>query len=242
MPDDTLVLGDSGSEYGADLYMTYLQSPWKLDGKIGYSSPANFLSSEINYKLEIMHSFSKLALFGGVEGIYSLKQDEFSEEPGKKAVQKTGGTKLFNSINREYVAPYIGANYSFDKFIIGLQGKTILSGISTDKGNAISLSIGWNSDGITPESVKIGSFKEYQIDGSVLKVSAKKNFVRIDQGISTDVEKGMKFDIYQTDYFGGNVLVASGVVYQVGPDWSVIKLLKKYKAVEIKPGFAARGY
>ena len=91
-------------------------------------------------------------------------------------------------------------------------------------------------------SVKIDAFKEYHVDGSVLKVSARGNFIRIDQGLSTDVEKGMKFDIYQTDYFGGNVLVASGVAYDVGADWSVIKLLKKYKEIEIKPGFAARGY
>ncbi len=86
------------------------------------------------------------------------------------------------------------------------------------------------------------SFKEYVVDGSVLKVSARGNFIRIDQGLSTDVEKGMKFDIYQTDYFGGNVLVASGIAYEVGADWSIIKLVKKYKEIEIKPGFAARGY
>ena len=90
--------------------------------------------------------------------------------------------------------------------------------------------------------MKIDAFKEYHVDGSVLKVSARGNFLRIDQGLSTDVEKGMKFDIYQTDYFGGNELVASGIVYQVGADWSVIKLLKKYKEITILPGFAARGY
>jgi hypothetical protein len=66
--------------------------------------------------------------------------------------------------------------------------------------------------------------------------------VRIDQGLSTDVEKGTKFDIYQTDYFGGNVLVASGYIFEVGSDWSVIKITKKYNEIEIKPGFAARGY
>lgn len=242
IPDDEIVLGDSGSEYGADLYMTYAELPWKLDGKIGYSSPANNLSAEINYKLEAMYRFNKFGVLGGVEGIYSLKDDEFTEEPGKKAIQTTGGTKLFNSINRERIAPYIGANYSFDKFIMAVKGQSVISGTSTDKGNTILMTIGWNSDGVTPESVKVDSFKEYLVDGSVLKVSARSNFIRIDQGLSTDVEKGMKFDIYQTDYFGGNVLVGSGIVYEIGADWSVIKLVKKYKEIQIKPGFAARGY
>lgn len=40
MPAGEIVLGDSGSEYGVDLFMTYAESPWKIDGKFGYSSPA----------------------------------------------------------------------------------------------------------------------------------------------------------------------------------------------------------
>lgn len=242
IPEDEIVLGDSGSEYGADLYMTYVSAPWKLDTKIGYSSPANNLSDEVNYKIEGMYRFSKLGLLAGVEGIYSLKNDEYSDTPESKALQATGGTALFNSVNREKVAPYLGFNYAFDKFLMAVKGQTVMSGTSTDKGNTISLNISWSSDGLTPESVKEDSFKEYQVDGSVLKISARSNFIRIDQGLSTDVEKGMKFDIYQTDYFGGNVLVASGIAYEVGADWSIIKLVKKYKDIEIKPGFAARGY
>jgi hypothetical protein len=242
VPEDEIILGDSGSEYGVDLYTTYSSAPWKIDARVGYSSPANNISDEVTYKLEGMYRFSKLGLLAGVEGIYSLKKDEFSETPALKAVQATGGTALFNSINREKVAPYLGFNYAFDKFLMAVKGQSVMSGRSTDKGNTISLNITWSSDGVTPESLKVDAFKEYQVDGSVLKISARSNFIRIDQGLSTDVEKGMKFDIYQTDYFGGNVLVASGIVYEVGADWSIIKLVKKYKDIEIKPGFAARGY
>lgn len=242
IPADELVLGDSGSEYGADLYMTYNAHPWKWDAKIGYSSPANSLSGEVNYKLEGLYKFTKLGLYAGVEGTYSLKGDEFSDDPTLKPVQATRTTYLFNSVNRERVAPYIGANYAFDSFSLGVKGQTVMAGTSTDKGNAFIVNIGWNTGGVTPESVKVNSFKEYQVDGSVLKISARSNFIRIDQGLSTDVEKGMKFDIYQTDYFGGNVLVASGIVYEVGADWSIIKLVKKYNDIQIKPGFAARGY
>jgi hypothetical protein len=125
---------------------------------------------------------------------------------------------------------------------VGLQAQTVMKGVSTDAGNIISFSLTTGSEGSTEESLKIQSFKEYHIDGAVLKVSAKGSFVKIDQGISSDVEKGMKFDIYKTDYFGGNTLVANGYIVEVGSDWSNIKIDKKFLDIEIKPGFAARGY
>lgn len=241
-PVDEVILGDDGSEYGVDFYATYRGRPWILDFKIGYNSPPNELSSEILYKLEARYQFTKLGLFAGVEGIYSLKRDQFTDTPELKPVLSIGQSNQFNSINREKMAPYMGMHYAFDKFLFFLKGQTIVAGKSTDKGSLGMAGISWDSIGETAESVKIESFKEYNIDGAVLKVSARGNFIKIDQGLSTDVEKGAKFDIYQTDYFGGNLLVASGVVYEVGSDWAVIKLTKKYKEIEIRPGFAARGY
>ena len=241
-PTDQVILGDDGSEYGVDLYSTYNSGSWKLDLQGGYNSPPNDLSSEVVYKIQALYRFTQLSLMAGVDGIYSLGRDQYTDTPLQKPIMALGQSKLFNSLNREKVAPYLGGYYAFDKFQLGLIGSTVVSGKSTDKGNLYLMNINWNSSGVTEESVKINSFKEYHIDGSVLKVSARANFIKIDQGLSTDVEKGMKFDIYQTDYFGGNVLVATGVVYEVGSDWSVIKLVKKYKEIEIKPGFAARGY
>ena len=242
VPIEEIILGDSGSEYGFDLYITHPVNSFKWDAKIGYSSPANNLSDEVNYKFEGLYRMSKLGLLAGIDGIFSLKKDPYGDLPTTKPLQSTGASHMFNSINREFVAPYIGANYAFDKVLATVKGQTIMSGTSTDKGSAFIFGLTWSSAGETPEAVKETSFKEYQIEGSVLKVSARGNFIRIDQGLSTDVEKGMKFDVYQTDYFGGNVLVASGTVYDVGADWSIIKLTKKYKEIEIKPGFAARGF
>lgn len=241
-PTNEVILGDDGTEYGVDFYATYLANPWKIDLKVGYNTPPNDLSSEIVYDANALYKFSKLSLMLGIEGIYSLKRDQYTDNVILKPLMSTGQSYLFNSLNREKVAPYIGANYAFDKILLGIKGQSVISGKSTDKGNIILASLSWNSIGVSSESVKIDSFKEYHIDGSVLKVSARGNFIKIDQGLSTDVEKGAKFDIYQTDYFGGNILVASGVVFEVGSDWSVIKLTKKYEEIEIKPGFAARGY
>ena len=234
----TIILGDDGKQYGLSLFTTYNNQPWKLDTTISFVSPPNNLGSEINYKIEGLYFFSKLSLLGGVEGIYSLDSNKSTQRPW----MARGPTNIFNSYNRQYIAPYIGLNYMFDNLLISLKGETVINGRSTDKGNMIGLGVSWNSTGVTEESKIINSFKEYHIEGSVLKVSARSNFIKIDQGLSTDVEKGAKFDIYQTDYFGGNILVGSGVVYDVGSDWAVIKLTKKYNEITIKPGFAARGY
>lgn len=239
-PDADLVLGDDGSEYAVDFYSTYVPSSLKYVGNFSYVSPPNNLSSEIHYKLEGQYLFSSLSLLAGVDGIWSLKNDPYTNVT--KPQMSVGATHLFNSINREIIAPYIGLNYAFKKFGLGLLAKTIVNGKSTDAGNMVAFNISTGTHGVTPESIKVESFKEYHVDGSVLKVSAHGNFIKIDQGLSSDVEKGMRFDIYQTDYFGGNVLVASGIIVEVGADWSNIKLTKKFKDIEIKPGFAARGY
>jgi hypothetical protein len=242
-PSDELVLGDDGSEYGVNLYLTHLSSKeLKWDGLFGYRSPGNDLSSELIYKLEGLYFLNKFGVFAGIEGIFSMKKDQFTDTPLLKPSQANGATRQFNSINREKVAPYLGVNYDFGKFAVGAKVQTIIGGQSIDKGTLFAFNIDWSTSGVTKESVKVAAFKEYLVDGSVLKLSARGNFLKIDQGLSTDVEKGMKFDIYQTDYFGGNVLVASGVVYNIGADWSIIKVTKKFKEIAIKPGFAARGY
>jgi hypothetical protein len=239
-PSTEIVLGDDGSEYSVDFFTTYEMSSVKFIGNFSYQSPPNSLSSEVDYKIEGQYLFTNLSLIAGVDGIYSLKNSPYTTI--NKPQMSTGATHLFNTINREILSPYLGLNYNFKKFAFGLLAKTITKGFSTDAGNSIEFNLSTGTEGVTQESLKIQTFKEYHIDGSVLKVSAKGNFVKIDQGLSSDVEKGMKFDIYKTDYFGGNTLLANGVVVEVGSNWSNIKLDKKFLEVEIKPGFAARGY
>jgi hypothetical protein len=238
VPQTEVVLGDDGTEFGFGLYANYFLSSLKWDGILRYVLPPNELSAELHYNLVGQYLSSKYIFFAGFEGIFSKKSDSAALRP----LQADGPTQMFNTANREYFAPYGGVGYMFESFTTLFSGKSILRGRSYDKGNSVSLSIKWGTEGITTDSIKIDSFKEYQIEGSVLKVSARGNYVKIDQGLSTDVEKGTKFDIYQTDYFGGNVLVASGYIQDVGSDWSVIKITKKYNEIEIKPGFAARGY
>ena len=78
------------------------------------------------------------------------------------------------------------------------------------------------------------SFKEYSNSALVIQVSPRGNFLKIDQGITTNLEKGTLVDIFQSDFFGGNILIARGVIYQVEADTSVVKIKEVYKEIPIK--------
>ncbi len=239
---DSIELGDDGSEYGGGIFFSKGNKGWLIDGELQFVSPANNLASEVRYQLGVNYKSLSWALLSGIEGVKAIGDDEYSTSPTTKPVSaSTNYTSLFDSINRSYFKPYVGINYAFKNFMIGVKLKTVMAPISTDSGQEIMFTVTTQSVGETQEKVKIESFKDYTIDGAVLKVSGRGNFIKIDQGLQSDVEKGRAFDIYQTDYFGGNELVAEGIVYEVGSDWSIIKLTKKYKNVEIRPGFAARG-
>ena len=92
------------------------------------------------------------------------------------------------------------------------------------------------------EEEKIEQFKEYDVEATIVKISPRGKFVKIDQGLSGDFAKGMKVDIYKADYFGGNILAASGVVYKVKVDSAIVKITKKYRKMKIEKGFVVRGY
>jgi len=242
-PTEEIVLGDSGKEVEIGLHTSYQRNKNHFFSTyFAYKMPSNNMSQEVPYMLESAWGYTNWGFRLGLKGVYSLEMDDFKDVPADKPRQSTGPTRMFNSINRSWMTPYVGINYAFNTIRMELSAGQRISGVSTDKGLEGMVNFVWNSRGVTKEDLKVESFKEYEIEATVIKISPRKKFVKIDMGVSQDVDKGMKMDIFQTDFFGGNVLVAQGVVYEVGADWAIIKILKRYRKIEIKNGFLARGY
>lgn len=242
IPADEILLGDSGSSYYGGVSLSYMRAKdHYLNASGGYQQPGNDLSAEVPYDVNTVWTWDSFALLLGVEGVYSLGADEFSDTPLSKKPQGRGPSALYNSINRQWMAPKAAIYYAFSSWRIGFQMASRMSGISTDKGTEFSVSLlKASSQGTSVTKKKKEKFKEYQIEGTVLKVSPRGKFIRIDQGLSQDVEKGMQFDIYQTDFFGGNELVATAVAFEVGLQKSILKVIKFYTSKRVKKGFVAR--
>jgi hypothetical protein len=156
---------------------------------------------------------------------------------------QTGYTALYNGINRSYIAPFVGANFMIGNLRFGGQFAVYTKGVSTDGGKEILVSLSYLKGGKTIERIRESKFKEYDVEATVIKISPRGVFLKIDKGASSAIEKGMKIDIYKGDYFNQSILVGYGIVYEVKSDFAIVKLLRKYrKKIRIKVGFTARGY
>lgn len=238
-----LVLGDDGSSIEGTLHATFApKRDSYYSGSVGLRMPQEHLAMEVPWKVEAAWVFSRWALYGGVQGIYSLGDDEFTDAPAQKPRLPTGVTNLYNSINREKTEPFVGLAYGFDKWRLAFQYSQVIAGVSTDKGQTLGLSLAWSSTGTTDAQKRLNTFKEYDNEATVTKVSPRGTFVRIDKGLTSDIDKGMRFDIFQTDFEGGNVLYATGSVYEVGAEWAIVRLTQTYRSEKIQEGFTARGY
>lgn len=240
-PLNEIVLGDDGTSSKVGLQMSYLRTANHfLNFSAHYQNPGRDLSSDIPYHADSTWAWQSFAVAIGVDGIVSLKTDQDGNDLAHRPVRATSPTKLFNSVNREMVTPYAGLKFVWDKLGIGASYGQTIKGVSTDKGSEIKLSISWNNFGVSEERVKENQFKEYNIDAQIIKVSPRETFVKIDHGFSQDVEKGMRFDIFRTDYFGENVMIAQAFAYEVGSDWAILKISRTYRNIPIKKGFSAR--
>lgn len=238
-----LVLGDEGPEITLGVHLAYYRTKEHiLSGALFYRSPGNNLSSETPYYVESAWPWDNWAIIVGARGVNSLKNDEFADLPAQKPRQATGSSNLYNSINRSYFEPYAGINYAGKSFKLGFEGGSRMSGISTDQGIYGAVSLSFQSGGKSQDEMKREKFKEYNVEAQITKVSARATFVQIDQGLSHDVEKGMKFDIYKADYFGNNELVANAVCYEVGSGTAILRIVKRYTQTPIEKGMVARGY
>lgn len=242
VPDDEIVLGDGGSEFSLGALFSYeISRTMVFESMLAYKHPSNNLSAEVPYRLILAKYFTSLAFWAGVEGVYSLGLDEYADAPDDKVLNANGSTYRWNSINRSYMRPVVGARMLIgNKYRLSLEGGQTYMGTSTDQAFDFTVSLSWTSGGSTREERFENSFKEYVSEATIVKVSPRGKFVKIDKGLVQDVSKGAKVDIYKADYFGGNELIAAGVIYEAGPNWAIIRLTQSFKNVPIEKGMTAR--
>lgn len=241
--NEDLVLGDSGTEYRIIGNLTYENTVnhymhfWG-----GYNQPGNDLSAEVIYGAESAYPYQNWMFSFGIKGIYSLGFDEFESDPELKPLQQTGVSNLFNSTNRSNIGPFVKIARGYNNWRLIFDAFQVTDGFSTDEGFELGVKIQMRIPGKTKQTRKLNKFKEYLVETSIVKASPRGKFFKVDKGLAHDIEKGMSFDIFKSDYFGGNILVASGVVFEIGAEWAIIRINQRFRKMEIRPGFVARGY
>ena len=236
---EKMILGDDGYEMMMKGILTYQRtSNHYFTGEMGYRSfSSEFISADLPWLIETSWIKSRFAFILGLRGTISMEEDEGLA----RTAFNQGATQLYNAVNPFYTEPFIGANFLTGQTRFGLELSQRVMGSNTDQGYTIVASLTWNSSNeAKKEQIKINSVKEYSIEATVIQVSPRGLFVKIDKGVSSNVEKGESADIYMTNELGGNVLLATGIVYDTGVDSAIIKLTKKYKNINIKSGHIVR--
>lgn len=239
---EDLILGDDGHEYSVGMGATYaFHSNNFLTFVVGYRKPGQDISDEITWQAEGALVWKYLALVAGVDGISSMNNDPFEDDPTQKPAYNTGGSNLYNALNREFIAPYAGINIGLGQtWRVEFRGSQVVSGKSTDMGSSFSVLLATRLDPNKGKSVD-QRFKSYDIEANINKVSPKKEYVVIDKGLADNISKGMKFDFYEFDYVGGNILIASGSVVQVKSGSSIVKITQRFnQKKDIKEGLVGR--
>jgi hypothetical protein len=237
-----LMLGDEGPEYSAGLGVTYSsQSNNHLTARGGWRNPGKDLSNELYWQVEGALAWKFVALIAGVDGVSSMKSDPYENDEANRPLFNTGGSALYNSVNREWIAPYAGMNVALGtNWRMEFRGSQVISGRSTDLGTAFGVSLIRRVE--DTKSKADTRFKDYDFEATISKISPKKGFVVIDKGLAEDIQKGMKIDFFEFDYVGGNILLASGIVLQTKADTAIVKITHTYQAKrELKVGSMARG-
>lgn len=245
-PLDQVALGDDGLEYGIDYLATYYDKYLNYNFKFGYNKPSSNLSSELVYDAEAVYPIKTFFITAGLGGIYSLKNDPYTDTPNLKPAISRGNSYLFNSINREKVDLNAGVQYAIGEFIIGLKGETILSGKSTDKGNTIYFNVRWEDNTSQPkiqqEATPFDFADKYFAEGFVEKISNSGNFIKINMGQDRQIQTGTYVDVFSLNNYTKGIPIATGKVIKVGPNWSIVNLEKRPSKSLIQIGFLARFY
>ena len=200
----------------------------------------SYLSDQLDYDVQYLYQGSNFNMGFGLIGIFSMKDHPFSENPTSRPSISRGVTKYFNGVNQAELSPYAQLGFRVGGLDVTTRASKTLSGVDTDEAFRFYLNQAIDFDGVDTSVDRDSILEEYTNSAKVIQVAPRGNFFKINQGLSTSIEKGMSVDVYQSDFFGGNVLVASGVVFSSETDSSVVKILKFYQKIPIKEGFIVR--
>lgn len=235
-------LGDEGREYGLGAAVSMRTSSMNYyEFQAIYRSPADYLSSEILSFAQLSLVWDYFSLYGGVENVYSLEDSPYSSDESSRPNYAIINSKLYNSINRSWTAPYLGFQFTLGtNWRMGLRYTQVYTGNSTDIGPRLLLSLARRSEQKKDFAKQDSRFKEYRIEGVVSKLSKSKKLAVVDIGAEAGLKKGMRVDFYYFDYTGGNELIARGVALKVQSKKAVIKIKKRFGRRRIQAGTVVR--
>jgi len=239
-PKSNFLLGDDGHEYSIGLVSTYAFENQKyFSTRGGIRAPGRDLSREFYWSTEGALAWSYLALVAGMEGVVSMNTSPYTE--ADKPAFNTGPSRLYNSVNRNFFGPYGGVNISLgSQWRVEFRASQVMGGTSTDLGQAFSLYLVKRIEEQRVNQLD-QTFKTYDVEATVTKVDTNKDYVQVDKGLEHDLRKGLVMDFYEFDYFGGNILIARGIIIATKSDISVVKITQRFhKAKSLKEGLVGR--
>lgn len=241
-PRETIVLGDGSNGYLVGLGLSFVSKAnnfYEFD--LDFRNPSDRLSSELLTQSKIAIAWRPVTLILGVEYLASLGQDKFADDPSGKTQISTGSTNLYNSINRTYTEPFVGLNFKLgNTWRLETRIAQRIAGSSTDLGLRGGFSLIKRVSNSNNFKNKNSSFKQYEIEGIVSKVTESRKAVIVDQGVSAGLNKGDSVDFYHFDFVDGDELIGSGIVIKSSYDKAMVKVLKKYSKRKIKDGTVIR--
>lgn len=238
-----VALGDDSREYGLGINFYYkTESANVLDAHIVYRSPGEDLSQEVFSRVQGAMVWKRVALYAGVENVFSFDADPYSNDPENKPAVLQGSSVQFNSVNRQWSAPYGGLSFGLGPaWRIGVEYAQVTTGRSTDLGQRLLINLTRRSEESDNSFAKRDSqFKQYRIEAVVQKMASSRKVAVVDKGIERGLNQGMRVDFYHFDFVGGNELIATGVVIKARASKSLVRITKRLSRKRVEEGTVAR--
>ena len=180
---EEIVLGDGGKFIEVLGHISYLYSPGTMISVTGGHrlTDAN-LSSELPYRAFMTLFGNRWGVHGGVNGVFSLNDSEYIDDPENRIRVFSPVTKQFNGTNRSWMRIFAGTHYIFSSARMELEVGQIQSGTWMDQGIDVGLSFIMIVGKTDTKESRINVFKEYSEEAVVEKVSPRGRFVRINRG------------------------------------------------------------